>query len=176
MMAKAKARHICIHSFDTILGPMRLGAVDDGLCLLDFVNSRKRPQVEARLMRHLGGGFREAAHPLLETARQQLEEYFAAHRQTFDLPLRLIGTAFQQKVWRALMKIPFGQSVSYATVARAIGRQRAVRAVAAANAANAISIIIPCHRVIASGGGLGGYAGGLEAKRRLLALEGSLVS
>jgi len=169
-MSKNGPIHIQI--FDTILGPMRLGVVDDGVCLLAFAGSEKRPRMEKRLMRHLGGHLREAAHPLLESARQQLEEYFAGHRRTFDLPLKLAGTAFQRKVWRALMKIPFGQTISYATLARAIGQREAARAVAGANAANAISIIIPCHRVIATGGGLGGYAGGLDAKRRLLTLEG----
>ena len=106
--------------------------------------------------------------------RRQLEEYFRGQRQKFNLPLAPSGTAFQQRVWRALQDIPYGQTESYGDLARRLGKPKASRAVGSANGANPIPIVIPCHRVIASNGGLGGYAGGLALKRQLLKLEGAL--
>jgi methylated-DNA-[protein]-cysteine S-methyltransferase len=109
--------------------------------------------------------------PLFAVVKTQFDEYFAARRKEFDLPLQAQGTAFQQTVWKALRAIPFGQTRSYAQLATAIGNPQAVRAVASANARNPLSIIVPCHRVIGSNGKLTGYAGGLENKHFLLALE-----
>jgi methylated-DNA-[protein]-cysteine S-methyltransferase len=103
--------------------------------------------------------------------RQQLEEYFAGQRREFDLPLRLLGTPFQQRVWRELANIPFGTTITYAQLAQRIGQPTASRAVGHANGCNPISIIIPCHRVIGASGTLTGYAGGLERKAWLLACE-----
>ncbi|GMU53212.1 MAG: methylated-DNA--protein-cysteine methyltransferase [Candidatus Xenobia bacterium] len=114
----------------------------------------------------------KSGEPVLHEARRQLEEYFAGSRRTFDLPLGASGTPFQMEVWSALIRIPFGQTASYAEVAQRIGRPRAVRAVGAANARNPLAIVVPCHRVIGSDGQLTGYAGGLEIKRWLLAHEG----
>jgi methylated-DNA-[protein]-cysteine S-methyltransferase len=107
----------------------------------------------------------------LHAAARELDEYFAGTRQTFDVPLHPSGTPFQLEVWGALLAIPYGQTVSYADIARRIRRPRAVRAVGAANGANPLSIIVPCHRVIGSHGDLVGYGGGLPAKRWLLAHE-----
>jgi len=108
-------------------------------------------------------------------AARQLEEYFAAERRSFDLPLAPAGTAFQQTVWRELTKIPYGGTISYGQLARTIGKPDAVRAVGAANGRNPFPIVIPCHRVIGSDGTLVGFGGGLDAKRFLLGLErGSL--
>jgi methylated-DNA-[protein]-cysteine S-methyltransferase len=101
----------------------------------------------------------------------QLHEYFRGERQSFDLPLAPHGTEFQQDVWRALQRIPYGETRSYSDIAREIGRPAAVRAVGAANGANPISIVIPCHRVVGSNGSLTGFGGGIETKRWLLALE-----
>lgn len=109
--------------------------------------------------------------PLLDRAQAQLEEYFAGTRCAFDLPLRFRGTAFQQQVWAALCAIPYGETRSYAQIARVIGRPSAVRAVGAANGRNPISIIAPCHRVVGANGALTGFAGGLAAKTYLLGLE-----
>ena len=109
---------------------------------------------------------------VLSRAVRQLDEYFAGKRTEFDLPLELEGTAFQKDVWLALAEIPYGKTISYAELASMVGRPSAFRAVGQANGANPIPIVLPCHRVIASGGGIGGYGGGLEMKRRLLALEG----
>ena len=109
---------------------------------------------------------------LLETERQLLQ-YFSGQRQSFELPLAPQGTPFQKSVWQALRAIPFGSTHSYQDIARTIGNEKAVRAVGLANSKNPISIIIPCHRVIRASGYLGGYAGGLECKKFLLALEAS---
>lgn len=110
-------------------------------------------------------------HPVLAAAATQLDEYFAGTRTTFDLPLSPRGTDFQQAVWRALGAIPYGETRSYADIARAIGRPTATRAVGAANGRNPISIVTPCHRVIGRSGALTGFAGGLAAKQHLLAHE-----
>lgn len=114
--------------------------------------------------------------PLVERAREELEEYFAGVRQRFDVPLSLQGTPFQREAWGALRAIPYGETRTYGEQAQAIGRPRAYRAVGMANHRNPVIILVPCHRVLGSGGGLVGYAGGLEAKRRLLELEGALRS
>jgi len=110
-------------------------------------------------------------HPILIEAAAQLTDYFAGTRKRFDLPLDFQGTDFQKQVWAALLAIPYGETRSYADIARAIGRPTAFRAVGAANGRNPISIIAPCHRVIGTNGTLTGFAGGMEAKRYLLALE-----
>lgn len=108
---------------------------------------------------------------ILSTAEKQLREYFLGKRLTFDLPLKPIGTEFQKCVWQQLLKIPYGQTISYREQARRIGRPKAMRAVGAANGKNPIGIIIPCHRVIGANGDLTGFAGGLDIKRQLLSLE-----
>lgn len=112
-------------------------------------------------------------HPVLVEAAAQLTDYFAGKRTMFDLPLSFSGTDMQRAVWAALLTIPFGETRSYADVARQIGRPTAVRAVGAANGRNPISIIAPCHRVVGSDGSLTGFAGGLAAKETLLTLEGA---
>ena len=116
----------------------------------------------------------EGSDPVLEAAASQLAEYFAGDRRDFDLPLAPAGTPFQQSVWRALEAIPFGELRSYRDIAEHIGKPSAVRAVGAANGRNPLPIVVPCHRVIGSDGSLTGFAGGLDTKRALLALEGSL--
>ena len=116
-----------------------------------------------------GAGVAQDASPLLDAAEAQLREYFAGTRRTFDLPLAPRGTAFQQRVWAALRAIPYGETRTYGELAAAS------RAVGMANHRNPIPIIIPCHRVIGANGTLTGYAGGLEVKRKLLALEGITI-
>jgi methylated-DNA-[protein]-cysteine S-methyltransferase len=113
----------------------------------------------------------DPAHPTLLETERQLREYFAGKRDRFDLPLEFSGTEFQKKVWRALLEIPYGETRSYRSIAQQIGHAAAVRAVGAANGRNPISIVAPCHRVIGSSGKLTGFAGGLDVKERLLALE-----
>lgn len=107
-------------------------------------------------------------HPILDPARAQIQEYFAGTRQRFDIPLRLVGTDFQQQVWWSLADIPYGETSTYAKQAAAIGRPKAMRAVGAANGRNPLSIVLPCHRIVGADGSLTGFAGGLDAKRWLL--------
>jgi methylated-DNA-[protein]-cysteine S-methyltransferase len=120
----------------------------------------------------LGPLTEDKKHPVLLEAERQLNDYFAGKLRRFSLEFDPEGTDFQKEVWRALSTIPFGETRSYAEIARQIGRPKAVRAVGAANGRNPISIVVPCHRVIGSNGRLTGFAGGLQAKETLLALEG----
>lgn len=118
------------------------------------------------------GWIRQDSHPVLQLAAQQLDEYFSGQRQMFDIPLAdSLGTAFQKAVWQILRSIPYGSTMSYGEIAQQLNNPGAVRAVGAANGRNPVSIIVPCHRVIASSGALTGYAGGLQNKQWLLALE-----
>ena len=119
----------------------------------------------------LGASVEQPDHPILLRTETQLGEYFAGVRETFDIALDFIGTEFQKQVWAALLRIPFGETRTYAQIAREIGNPKSVRAVGAANGRNPISIVAPCHRVVGSNGSLTGFAGGLDAKRRLLSLE-----
>jgi methylated-DNA-[protein]-cysteine S-methyltransferase len=118
---------------------------------------------------------RGPAGELLDHARRQLAEYFAGTRTTFDVPLGAAGTAFQRRVWDALLDIPYGTTLSYSELARRLGDQRATRAVGAANGRNPIPIIVPCHRVVGAHGELTGFGGGLDRKRWLLEHEGALL-
>lgn len=115
---------------------------------------------------------RSADDPVLRQAAAELEQYWAGERRVFSVPYESEGTEFQCRVWEAVAAIPFGEIRSYAEIARAVGRPKAVRAVGAANGANRLPIVIPCHRVLTSGGELGGYGGGLNVKRALLSREG----
>lgn len=111
------------------------------------------------------------SHRVLDEASSQLQAYFAGERREFDLPIELLGSEFQCRAWQALRTIPYGETRTYADMARLIGQPTAVRAVGAANGRNPLSIIVPCHRVIGSSGALTGFGGGLDAKAKLLALE-----
>ena len=160
------------HTYATPLGDMLALLSGRGLCLLEFSQhtqglAREIAQVEAAR----GGPAGPGGNALTEQLGRELAEYFAGQRQRFDIPLDLVGTPFQQSVWQALLKIPYGQTRSYAEQARGIGKPTATRAVAAANGSNKVSLIVPCHRVIGSDGSLTGYAGGLPRKQWLLALE-----
>ena len=116
-------------------------------------------------------GAPDGGHPLIREAAHQLAHYFARTRRVFELPLDLRGTAFQVEVWKALLRIPYGETRSYGQLALDLGHPGAERAIGAANRANPVSIIVPCHRVVAAGGSLGGYGGGLDRKKFLLDLE-----
>jgi methylated-DNA-[protein]-cysteine S-methyltransferase len=131
-----------------------------------------RPSLAAAVAGAGAAGVLDPAAGPLPEVRRQLEEYFAGRRRTFDLPLGPEGTGFQQRVWKELLAIPFGETRSYFDVARSLGQPTATRAVGAANGRNPISIVIPCHRVIGSDGSLTGYGGGLPAKQYLLEIEG----
>ncbi len=117
------------------------------------------------------GELLEQPHPLIERTARQLDEYFAGERRSFDLPLHLAGTPFQEETWRALLTIPYGETRSYSQQAQVVGKPNAVRAIGRTNGLNPLSIIVPCHRVVGKSGHLTGYAGGLDKKQYLLALE-----
>ena len=154
------------------VGTLLLGAIDGALCMCDWPNSTCGDTVRRRLCRIFGGKMVAGESPVLEQAKKQLTEYFEGSRKSFDLPLRFAGSEFQQQLWSALCEIPYGHTVSYGQLADSIGKASAVRAVASACGKNAISIIVPCHRVIGADGKLTGYAGGIEVKARLLKIEG----
>lgn len=162
---------IITYLYESPCGTIMLGSFGDNLCLCDWQIERHRNQVANRLRRVLDAGFVSGTSPVIEMAVSELDEYFAGKREEFDIPLLFVGTEFQKKIWNALRTIPFGKTVSYAGIARLIGMPKAVRAVANANGANAISIFAPCHRVIGSDHSLTGYGGGLAAKEYLLKLE-----
>ena len=144
------------------IGELLLAGDDDALTMIGFPEGAMRREPESDWT-HNEGPFAEAA--------RQLTEYFAGERHDFDLPLRLNGTEFQLLVLDELRRIPYGETTSYGDIAKRIGRPKAVRAVGAANGRNPIPIIVPCHRVIGSGGALTGFGGGLDTKKALLQLE-----
>ncbi len=164
---------IQIQTVKTKIGELLLGSFEDRLCLLDYKYRKMRSAVDNRIQRAFGCGYVEESNDLLKEAEQQIEQYLHGHRKEFSIPYLFAGTDFQKSVWTALAKIPYGKTVSYLELSRSIDNEKAVRAVAAANGANSMSIIIPCHRIIGSSGELVGYAGGLDVKKRLLILEGS---
>lgn len=131
-----------------------------------------RSTVDKRLQKAFDATYVEEKTDVIEQTVLQLSEYFEGTRTEFDIPLNLADTDFQKSVWETLMTIPFGKTESYLGLSRKFGDEKAIRAVASANRANAISIIVPCHRIIGSNGNLMGYAGGLPAKKKLLTLEG----
>ena len=148
-----------------------LGAYDGQLCLADWRYRKMRKSIDARLQKGLNAKYIQEDTVVLQQTRQQLDEYLKRKRKSFDVPLFMVGTLFQKQVWQALIDIPYGKTCSYLQLSKNIGNEKAVRAVASANGANAISILIPCHRIIGSDGSLTGYAGGLPAKKKLLHLE-----
>jgi len=171
-LEEGRADFVRIAWIESPLGPLIAGATDRGICLLEF-SDRRMLEAQARILSsHLGLPVAPGAHPHLATLERQLGEYFAGRRREFTLPIFEPGTPFQERVWEALRRIPFGETRSYSALAKAIGDPSAVRAVARANGYNRVAIVVPCHRVIGADGGLGGYGGGLWRKQRLLELEG----
>ncbi|MCU4437199.1 methylated-DNA--[protein]-cysteine S-methyltransferase [Acinetobacter bereziniae] len=146
------------------VGTLKLVAHDQALVAVLWENENPKRVRLAQLIENKN-------HPVLLETQQQLNEYFQGHRTQFDLALDFAGTEFQQKVWQALLTIPFGETRSYKQIAEQIGNVKAVRAVGAANGKNPISIIAPCHRVVGANGKLVGFAGGLENKDILLKIE-----
>ena len=155
----------------TPVGELILGSFDGKLCLADWRYRKMRSTIDKRIKTGLNAEYEEGRSNVIEETIYQLEEYFRSERKVFDIPLLLIGTDFQKSVWDALMQVPYGKTDTYLGLSKKIGKEKAIRAVAGANGANAISIIVPCHRIIGSDGNLVGYAGGLHAKKKLLQLE-----
>lgn len=166
-----EANKILVQHYASPCGDLLLGSVGGELCLCNWTEGKHPGRVDRRLQALLQAGYEMVPSAVTREAARQLDEYFARRRTQFDVPLRFAGTPFQLRVWRALLEIPYGQTVSYGEMARLIGVPSAVRAVANANGANAISIFAPCHRVVGSTGSLTGYGGGLAAKRFLIELE-----
>lgn len=164
---------IYITTFPNAYGELIIGDYRQQLCVLDWKYRDKREQVDTRVCSFLGTTYHEEETLLHRETIRQLNEYFERKRTSFDLPLLFAGTEFQQKVWRSLLEIPYGKTVSYLELSRRMGDEKAIRAVASANGANAISIVIPCHRVVGSKGELTGYAGSVRVKQKLLQLETS---
>ncbi len=148
-----------------------LGSIDNRLCLMDFRYRKLRETIDRRLQMTLDARFVEQPDLLLERTKRQVDEYLCGERRAFDLPLHLVGTPFQKQVWLALMAIPYGDTTSYTELAQTLGNRNALRAVASANGANALALIVPCHRVTGINGDLVGYGGGLPMKQRLLDME-----
>lgn len=162
---------ISLAYFKTSFGELIMGSYNDKLCLCDWRYRKMRKEIDSRIQNGLDAGYLEEETPVIIEAKNQLNEYFTAKRKEFSMPLLMVGSDFQQSVWKELLKIPFGKTETYLGLSKKLGNEKAIRAVAGANGANAISIFIPCHRIIGSDGKLVGYAGGLSAKRTLLHIE-----
>ncbi len=160
-----------IQYFSSPFGELVVGEYQQQLCLCDWRYRKMRTAIDQRILTGMQATFVEAATPLLTETIRQLNAYFSQSSQTFDLPILLVGTDFQKLVWQTLQKIPYGKTESYRTLAQMLHNEKAIRAVATANGANALAIIIPCHRIIGSNGKMVGYAGGLPTKQKLLQLE-----
>ena len=160
-------------AYQSPLGHLLIVATPNALCLIDFAQGKY-------LQKHLEdcqkafGPLQPEANAHCVEAQAQLQDYFAGERQSFDLPLVFIGSDFQKQVWQALLKIPYGESISYAQQAQNIGNAKAVRAVANANSRNKLAIVVPCHRVLGKNGSLTGYASGVDKKAFLLLLEAKI--
>ncbi len=174
-MKTMKERDIIkIKHYDSPCGAMVLGSLDDRLCLCDWMNEKHHKKVKKRLERLLHANLETGISDILEQATEELDEFFAGMRREFDIPLLMVGTDMQQCVWQELQRTPYGTTISYKELATRMGRPEAIRAVANAVGNNALSLFVPCHRIIGSDNTLTGYAGGLAAKRMLLKLEGAL--
>lgn len=161
---------IITRTVKTPYGELVAGSIDEKICLCDWKYRGMRQSINRRIQRGLSATYKEGDSPIIDKLERQFTEYFNEQREVFELSLITVGTDFQESVWKALVEIPYGKTETYRELADRINRSSAVRAVAAANGANAIAIIIPCHRIIGSNN-LGGYAGGLDLKKRLLRLE-----
>ncbi len=165
---------INIEYFKTPLGELILGEYNGKLSLCDWRYRKMRDSIDEKIQTALKANYVEKKSSIIEETRRQLCQYIDQNRSDFDIPLCFIGTDFQKKVWNALLKIPYGKTMTYSALAKQLGNIKAIRAVATANGANPISIIVPCHRIIGSDGSMVGYAGGMEIKKKLLQLEKAL--
>ncbi len=164
---------IYIQEIDSPIGKLLIGAFDGKLCLCDMKCNKHLDRNMNRIKRYLNAEYvNQDDIEVLSKTRQELTEYFAGTRNTFDIPLLPSGTDFQKSVWQALLSIPYGETVSYMHIAKLIDNPKGVRAVAQAIGSNSLCILIPCHRVIGTNGSLTGFAGGLDAKTTLLKTEG----
>ncbi len=163
---------ISIRQYTSPCGELTLGSYDDFLCACLWTNGQHADSIKKRLKKYLDATIEEKPSDITEEAARQLDEYFAGQRTRFKIPIILCGSDFQHSVWQQVWEVPYGTTTSYRKLATMVARPYASRAVANANGRNAVSIFVPCHRIIGSDGSLTGYEGGLEAKRFLLQLEG----
>ena len=164
-----------LRQVDTPIGPMTIGATAEAVVLCDFTERPMMPVQLAATRRRIGPTSSGDA-PLLDRLERQLGEYFAGSRVRFDIPTLTPGSAFQERVWSELRRIPYGETISYRELALRVDAPQAPRAVGRANGSNRLAVIVPCHRVVAANGSLGGYGGGLSAKRLLLDLEARVAA
>ena len=164
---------VFIQEYKSPWGILLLGVYKQQLVLCDWKYRKQRNRIDARIKNGLQATYTYQSSQLHQRVIQELEQYGQGLTKEFNIPLLPVGTEFQKKVWEELVKIAFGKTVSYLDLSKKLGDEKAIRAVATANAANALSIFIPCHRVVASNGDLQGYAGGLQVKKKLLELESS---
>jgi AraC family transcriptional regulator of adaptative response/methylated-DNA-[protein]-cysteine methyltransferase len=169
--ARSGGDRIAIRMIDSPLGPLLLGASDAGICLVEFTDRRMLETNLEAMRRRFSCPLVPGQHRWLEELETELRQYFAGSRKAFTVKLAPRGTAFQERVWEELQRIPYGERIAYEELARRVGQPRGQRAVALANGQNRIAILIPCHRVIGKDGTLTGYGGGLWRKRVLLELE-----
>lgn len=162
---------IVVTWMESPIGPLLAAATNDGVCLLEFTDRRMLEAQFATLRRRFKTAIVPGENQHLSALKQELTEYFAGTRKKFSVPLVFPGTPFQEQVWKQLLKIPYGATVSYEDIAHRVGSPKAVRAVGTANGMNRIAVVIPCHRVVNKSGELGGYGGGLWRKKLLLGLE-----
>lgn len=162
---------IMVTLLESPVGPLIAGIIDGKLCLLEFAQRRMLDTQLALIRRHYHAPFGIGTSAMFDQIREELRGYFSGTLRTFSTPLEARGTPFQERVWQALLEIPYGVTCSYEDIARAVGSPKGVRAVGTANGCNRIAIVIPCHRVVNKNGELGGYGGGLWRKKALLALE-----
>lgn len=160
---------LALSAIDSPVGELQIVATNDALLAVLWPDER-----EDRVT--FDDDLTPGSNLVTRATTTQLDEYFSGVRRNFDLPLDLRGTEFQQQVWRSLPEIPYGETSTYAKQAAAIGRPRAIRAVGSANGRNPLSIVLPCHRIVASNGSLAGFAGGLETKRWLLDHEAAVAA
>ena len=167
---------IYISYFPTPYGELILGSYNSKLCLADWRYRKMRNAIDKRIQEMLQAEYTEGNSTIIDETKEQLSDYFQGKRKEFDVPLLLVGTDFQKSVWEALLQIPYGKTETYLGLSKKLGNEKAIRAIATANGANAISILIPCHRIIGSDGSLVGYAGGLSTKKKLFELEGGMTN
>jgi len=164
-------KKINVKYYKSPVGELIIGDFENQLCLCDWRFRKMRTQIDTRIQKGLNAKYKFSDSTLIQSTIKQLDEYFSKERKVFELDLLFVGTDFQKKVWEQLLKVPFGKKDTYLGLSQKLNNIAAIRAVAAANGANAISIIVPCHRIIGKNGELVGYAGGLETKKKLLILE-----
>lgn len=162
---------IQIQYYQSPCGELILGSFQGKLCMCDWNREGRRALIDRRMQKLLHADYEKSSSEVIVRTIIQLDEYFGRKRTAFDISLFFVGTDFQKTVWKELLNIPYGMTLSYGDLSRKLGNPKAIRAVAAANGANPISILVPCHRVIGSDRKLVGYGGGIPAKKILLELE-----